>query len=99
MFPADCGRLPAIAVGFPQVVQDFRRSPEVPASCAGLPYTSGAFLQVVGNFRRPPLVSCKLLETSVDLRKGKTGVFVTSGFFKNKLFLILLSPPVSKFTT
>ncbi|AZA56201.1 hypothetical protein EG350_02860 [Chryseobacterium shandongense] len=65
MFPASCGKLPAIAVGFPQ-------------SCAVLPPFSGAFPQVAQDFRTPPEVSRKLWETSVDLRKGKTGVFVTS---------------------
>ncbi|WP_082738311.1 hypothetical protein [Chryseobacterium sp. CCH4-E10] len=55
MFPASCGRLPAIAVGFPQ-------------SCAGLPPFSGTFLQVARDFRTSPEVSRRLWEPSVLLR-------------------------------
>ncbi len=77
----NCSWFPAELRGTSAVLRSF------PASCAGLPYSSGGFPQVVGVFRRSPLVSCKLRETSGDLRKGKTGMFVTLGFFLNKLFL------------
>lgn len=49
-----------------------------PASCGRLPYISVGFLQLARDFHTSPEVSRRLLETSVDLLKCKTRVFVTS---------------------
>lgn len=92
-FPASCGRLPAIAFGFLQVAQDLLQLHFVINTpvcnflqlhfIINIPVCNLLQLQLVSrrvaqDFRTPPVVSRRLWESSGDLRKCKTGVFVIS---------------------